>query len=113
LNRRIASQVDTIFEILDYSKKAFEHVKRAHRIIDELRISYSNFYLVGGHDVPDSFLKIAQQETGVQFIGTISYDDMLREYVAQGRSLLDLPFSSPAYVSIQEILTPLAGRAHA
>jgi CO dehydrogenase maturation factor len=110
LNRRITSQVETIFDILDYSKKAFEHVKRVHRIIDELHISYTNFYLVGGHDVPDSFSKMAQQETGVQLIGTISFDDMLREYVAQGRSLLDLPLSSPAYVSIQKIMTHLAER---
>jgi len=107
LNRRITSQVDTIFDVLDYSKKSFEHVKRAYRILDELNISYTNFYLIGGHEVPDSFSKIAQQETGVKFVGTIAYDDVLRKYVAHGRSLLDLPSASPAYVSIQKILNRL------
>ncbi|MFQ6094997.1 MAG: AAA family ATPase, partial [Candidatus Bathyarchaeia archaeon] len=36
LNRRITSSVDDIFDIIDPSKKAFDHVKRAFRIVKEV-----------------------------------------------------------------------------
>jgi CO dehydrogenase maturation factor len=104
LNRRITPEVDDIFDILDYSKKAFEHVTRAHRIMQEIHIDYDNFYLVGGREFPEKLEEKVQRETGFKYLGSIAYDETLRDYVLEGKSLIDLPSTSPAYVSVKSIL---------
>lgn len=104
LNRRITSEVDHVFDILDSSKKSLDHVKRVHRIMKELHIIYDTFSLIGGREFPHHLSQTAEQETGLRFLGSIAYDEALREYVMQGRSLLNLPSDSPAYVSVRQIL---------
>ncbi|MEM4243873.1 MAG: AAA family ATPase, partial [Candidatus Bathyarchaeia archaeon] len=54
LNRRITSKVNDIFDILDHSKKSFDHVKRAYRVAKEVKIVFQNFYVVGGFRFPES-----------------------------------------------------------
>ena len=104
LNRKVTSKVDDIFNVLDSSKKALQHVKRAHRIIEELDIEYEHFYLIGGREFPENLDKRAERETGLKYLGKIAYDDAVREYVLKGESLLNLPSYSPAYVSVKKII---------
>jgi len=104
LNRRITSKVDDIFDVLDSSKKALQHVKRAHRIIKELDVDYENFYLIGGREFPENLGKRAEDETGLKYLGKITYDDAVRECILKGESLLNLPSDSPAYVSVKKIM---------
>jgi len=104
LNRRITPKVNDIFTILDPSRKSFEHVKRAYRIIQSVNIKFDNIYLVGGYEFPDELGEKAEEETGLKYIGKIEYDEELRSYVLQGKSLLELPSNSPAYVSVKRIL---------
>ena len=103
LNRRIASDVEDIFDLVGPSKKAFNHVMRAHRIAKEVNIQFENFYLVGGYRFPDALEKRAR-DTGLQFLGRISYDKEVEDAVLSGESLLELPQNSPAYVSVREIM---------
>jgi len=103
LNRRITAEVDYIFDILNPSKKAFDHLKRAFKIIEELKIKYGNLYLVGGYNFPERLSKRAE-ETGFTYLGKIDYDKDLESYVLEGESLLDLPPTSPAYISLKEIM---------
>lgn len=107
LNRRITSEVDQIFDILDPSKKAFEHVKRAHRIIKEVKMKFEFFYLIGGYNFPDRLVK-RTEETGLRYLGKIDYDKNLEYYVSEGKSILDLPTKSPAYISIKKIMQNIA-----
>jgi CO dehydrogenase maturation factor len=104
LNRRITPDVDDIFDILDYSKKAFEHVKRAHRIMKEISINYNNFYLVGGREFPNTLVERVGRETGLKYLGKIAYDETVKDYVLEGKSLINLPSTSPAYVSVKNIM---------
>jgi CO dehydrogenase maturation factor len=104
LNRRISDRFDDIFDILDPSKKAFEHVKRAHKVIEEVGINFRNFYLVGGYEFPDELGGKAEEETGFKYLGKIAYDELVRDFVLEGRSLLEVPSSSPAYASIRRIM---------
>ena len=103
LNRRIASDVEDIFDLVGPSKKAFNHVMRAHRIAKEVNIQFENFYLVGGYRFPEALEKRAR-DTGLQFLGRISYDKEVEDAVLSGESLLELPQNSPAYVSVREIM---------
>ena len=105
LNRRIASQIDDIFDIIDPSKKSFNHVKRAYRVAKEVGISFKNFYVVSGYRVPEELEAEVEKRIEQPYLGKISFDKEVEKFVLDGRSLLDLPSSSPSYLSVKEILT--------
>jgi len=104
LNRRIASQVDDIFDIIDPSQKSFNHVARAYKVANEVKIEFNNFYVVGGNRVPDKWEEEVEKRTKLQYLGKISHDKQVENYVLQGKSLLDLPESSAAYNSVKKIM---------
>jgi CO dehydrogenase maturation factor len=103
LNRRITTQVDDIFDIIDPSQKSFKHVDRARRIAKEVGIGFSNFYVIAGHRVPAG-LEAAVQKQMTQYLGNIAFDADVESYVLEGKSLLELPAASPAYVSAKTLL---------
>jgi CO dehydrogenase maturation factor len=107
LNRRITSNVNDIFDILDHSKKSFDHVKRAVRIAKEVDMKFDNFYLIGGYRFPPELGKQAEADLKFKFLGKIAEDEQLDEYVLNGKSLLDLPSDNKAYVSVKTIMKNL------
>ena len=104
LNRRITSSVDDIFDLIDPSQKAFNHLRRALRIIKEVGISFRNFYVVGCFRFPRDLEPEVCEELGIKYLGKVAYDRNVEEYVLKGRSLLEIPSDSPAYISVKEIL---------
>jgi CO dehydrogenase maturation factor len=107
LNRRITSEVNDIFDILDHSKKSQDHVRRAVKIAKEVDMKFDNFYLIGGYRFPAELGKHAEAELKYTYLGKIEADEMLDEYVLEGKSLLDLPKDNKAYLSVQRILNAL------
>lgn len=107
LNRRITSEVNDIFDILDHSKKSQDHVRRAYKIAKEVDMKFENFYIVGGYRFPADLGKQAEADLKFKYMGKISADDQLDEYVLDGKSLLDLPNDNKAYLSVKEILKSL------
>jgi CO dehydrogenase maturation factor len=107
LNRRITSNVNDIFDILDHSKKSFDHVKRAFKIAKEVEMKFDNFYLIGGYRFPAELGKQAESDLGFKFLGKIAEDKDLDEFVLNGKSLLDLPADNAAYASVKDILKTL------
>ncbi len=107
LNRRITSNVNDIFDILDHSKKSFDHVKRAVRIAKEVDMKFDNFYLIGGYRFPPELGKQAEADLKFKFLGKIAEDEQLDDYALNGKSLLDLPSDSKAYVSVKAIMKNL------
>ena len=103
LNRRISSDFTDIFDVLDPSKKALDHVRRAHKVITEVGITFEHIYLVGGYEFPDELGRVAEEELGFRYLGKIAYDENVRRFVWEGRSLLELPDDTPAYRSVVEI----------
>jgi len=107
LNRRITSDVNDIFDILDHSKKSQDHVRRAIKIAKEVDMKFENFYLVGGYRFPAELGKQAEDDLKHKYLGKIEADETLDEYVLNGKSLLDLPKTNKAYISVQKILKTL------
>jgi CO dehydrogenase maturation factor len=107
LNRRITSTVTDIFDILDHSKKSFDHVKRAVRIVKEVDMKFENFYLVGGYRFPAELGKQAGDDLKFKYLGKIAEDEQLDDYVLNGKSLIDLPKDNQAYLSVKNILKTL------
>lgn len=104
LNRRIASKVNDIFEMLDHSKKSMDHAKRAYRIAKEVEMQFDNFYLIGGYRFPAHLGPQAESELKFRYLGKIASDQELDEYVLNGRSLLELSSDNPACMSVKELL---------
>jgi CO dehydrogenase maturation factor len=104
LNRRIASKVNDIFEMLDHSKKSVDHAKRAFRIAKEVDMQFDNFYLVGGYRFPEERSSQAEEELKFKYMGKIVADETVDEYVLDGKSLLDLAPDNPGYLSVKQIL---------
>lgn len=104
LNRRITSKVNDVIDILDHSKKSMDHVKRAHRIAKEVDMQFDNFYLIGGYRFPEELGVQAETTLNFRYLGKITTDATLDEYVLEGKSLLKLPSDNAAYVSVKKIL---------
>lgn len=104
LNRKIASEVDIIFDVLGPSSKSFAHVRRAHRVIREVGIRFDRFFVLGGYAFPGNPDNRVKAETGLPYGGKIEEDPGVAENVMAGRSLLDIPQQSPAFRSVSAIL---------
>lgn len=104
LNRRITTKLDDIFDIIDPSKKSFDHVERAYRIATEVKIEFRNFYVIGGFRFAESLEDKAREALRFEFLGKIASDEKVEERVLAGESLLELPSDSPAYLSVKKIM---------
>ncbi len=107
LNRRITSEVNDIFDILDHSKKSQDHVRRAYKIAKEVDMKFENFYIVGGYRFPNELGKQAEADLKFKYLGKINADDQLDEYVLDGKNLLELSNDNQAYLSVKQILKNL------
>ncbi len=104
LNRKMTSKVEDIIDIIDPSKKSFDHVKRSYRIAREVKIDFENFYVVGGYRFRESLEEEVERRTNLKYLGKIAYDKNVEDFILKGKSLLELPASSPAYSSVKEIM---------
>ncbi|RLI37797.1 cobalamin biosynthesis protein [Candidatus Bathyarchaeota archaeon] len=104
LNRKITSEVNDIFDLIDPSVKSFGHVERAYRIVTEVGIKFDNFYIVGGYRFPETLEGEVGRRLKLRYIGKIPYDKDVEEYILSGKSLLGIPPSSPAYQSVKNIM---------
>jgi CO dehydrogenase maturation factor len=103
LNRRITKKVKDVFNILDPSKKSFDNAARSYKIMREVDINFENYYLVGGYRFPQSLENEAKNQP-FPFLGRIEPDPQITEYNIAGKSLFDIPESSPAYRSVKKVL---------
>jgi len=104
LNRKVIPNIDDLFVILDPSLKAIKHVARVRKITQEVGTSYKHLYLVGNYDFDDETEQQVMARTGEIYLGRIDYDASVKDYNLKGESLLTLPASSPACLSVKKIL---------
>ena len=104
LNRKIMDRVSDIFDVMGPSHKSFENVRRSCRIIREIGIAFDHFYTVGGPLFPASLEPGLEEKTGQPYLGKIAFDPRVEEAAIAGRSLLDLPRDSPAYLSVKRLM---------
>lgn len=104
LNRRIATRVNDVFDVIDPSKKSLDHVERAYRVAKEVKIEFENFYIVGGYRLPENLRSHVEKALKFKYLGKITCDGKVEEYVLAGESLLGLPSDTPALVSVGEIM---------
>ncbi len=104
LNRRVTSQVDDIFDIIDPSQKSFKHVERAYRVAREVHIEFKNFYVVAGNRVPSNLEGKVQERIKLKYLGKIAHDKDIENYAIIGKPLLNLPSTSVAFKSVKDLM---------
>ena len=103
LNRKVVSDIDDIFVLLDPSSKSLKHIERIKDITASVGIAYNNFYLVGNYAFDEESEKFLSEKEE-KYLGRVDYDDNLKEYNLNGKSLLELNENSPACSSIKKVL---------
>jgi len=103
LNRKVIPNMDDLFLVLDPSRKSIKHVERVRKITKEVGIGYKHLYLVGNYEFDDETEQYLKR-TGETYLGKMDYDANVKDYNLQGKSLLNLPDSSPASLSVKKIL---------
>ena len=104
LNRNIVSDIDDLFVICDPSEKSLKHIGRIKEIMKQVGVRYNHFYLVANYEF-DEETEEYLRNSGEVYLGKIDYDADLEQYNLKGKSLLELPEDSPAFLSIKRILT--------
>jgi CO dehydrogenase maturation factor len=75
LNRRIATKVNDVFDVIDPSKKSIDHVERAYRVAKEVKIVFENFYVVGGYRLPENLRSHVENALKFKYLGKITRDE--------------------------------------
>jgi len=104
LNRKVVPRIDDLFVILDPSLKSIKHVERVRKITQGVGTTYKHLYLVGNYEFDDEAEPRVIARTGETYLGRFDYDASVKEYNLKGQSLLNLPDSSPACLSVKKIL---------
>lgn len=103
LNRKVTSDINELFVILDPSSKSIKHIERIKDITSSIGISYNNLYLVGNYEFDDQTEEYFRHKDG-KYLGKIEYDKDVKHYNLNGESLLKLMEDSPACLSIRKVL---------
>jgi CO dehydrogenase maturation factor len=104
LNRKVTSNVDDLFDVIGPSSKSFAHVDRAIRIIREVKITVNHFHVIASYLFPEGLVEEAESRGRRKILGRIATDPLLAAYVLAGRSLMELPETSPAFESVRNIM---------
>jgi len=103
LNRKITKKVKDVFNILDASKKSIDNATRTYKVMRDVGIVFENYYLVGGNTFSQEFQNDTRKQP-FRYLGRIEFDEDVRNFNITGQSLLELPSTSPSYISVKRIL---------
>jgi hypothetical protein len=67
-------------------------------------MQFENFYLVGGYRFPEELAGKAEEELKFKYVGKIVADEIVDDYVLNGKSLLELPSDNVAFASVKAIM---------
>lgn len=110
LNRKIVSDIDDLYVILDPSSKSLKHVERLKNVTREIGVKYNRIFLVGNYNFSEKSEELLKGHRE-NYLGKIEFDADVQGFNLQGRTLLDLPEGSPAALSVKEILSRAAGKS--
>ena len=103
LNRRVVGKIDDLFIVVDPSAKSLKHIERVKKITRQVGMQYEHLYIVGNHEFDEKSSAIFKN-SGEVFLGKINFDPQVRDFNLSNRSLWELPETSPASISVQDLL---------
>lgn len=106
ISRRVSDDIDHMFVISDTSARSVRSAGRVHQLVQSLKASVRNIYLVltksqEAADIDE--LKAEIEKTGLTVIGVIPFDPEVARFDLIGRALFDLPENSQAVQAVKTI----------
>ncbi len=105
-SRKTETDIDLLLFCSNYSLKGLKTARRLSGLIDDLGLSVKDRYLLV-NNTPSELNKDFEEEikkTGLPYIGNIVADEQVEDFDIKGLPLTDLPDSSLAVRSINQIL---------
>ncbi len=109
LSRRTTKDIDFLFVVSDATQTGIITAHRIHGMTDELDLSVGKTVLVLNRtpEIPEHLESLIKQD-GFDHVVTLPEDKTIADFVTQGKPLVDLPETSPAYIKLKQIVTELA-----
>ncbi len=106
ISRGLTAAVDILFVLSDPSPRGILTAARVGQMVEEMHLPIKRLAIVLSRvDLqPHPVLLERIEETGREFAGTFPVDPAVTEFDLEGRSILELPDGSPAYLAVQTIL---------
>jgi len=98
ISRRTDRHVNTMIIVTDPSVMGFKTAERIKELLKEVRIEVEKLYVVGNRfpKYMEKTLISWANKVGIEVAGIIPEDPKIYEYNILGKSLLELPYDSPA-----------------
>jgi len=105
--RRTDRNVDHLYVITDASKMGLLTALRIKELSQKLKIEFREVYLVANRvtESAQEYIEQYAEKNGLNLVGFIPTDSLVQEHNLVGKSLLELPNDSSAYLAVREILT--------
>jgi CO dehydrogenase maturation factor len=103
LSRRTTHDVDLLFLITDRSRIGIESAARVRDLAREMDLEIKNFRLVINRTGDRGSVEEVAAEFGFDDFDVIPFDPALEEAALAGKSVLELPASSPAVKAVYDI----------
>lgn len=110
LSRKVVEDIDTLFLISDCSRRGIQAVGRIRRLVDELKLSVGQIFLIVNR-APEGKLNEGTMEEirnqGLELLGVVPMDTMVYEYDSSGKPLVQLPEDSLSKKALNDILSKI------
>ncbi len=106
VSRRTSKNINHMFLITDASKMGLQTAARIRDLAKSLKSNFEHIYLVGNKVTPDiePLVKEQAQKYNLEYVGSIPPDEELAQYNLEGKPLLLLPETNPAYQTVSKII---------
>lgn len=106
INRRIVQNADTILVIVDNSIRSVQVAEVIGKVAHDIQGKESNRMglIINKYFQGNEAIIEAAKRLGLKIFGYVPEDQNLKEYDLCGRSLLELPDTSPSVIAVQDIL---------
>lgn len=104
LSRRTTRNTDFLFIVSDTTRTGVLTAERIRKMTEDLKLNTGTTCLVLNRtaEVPENLQENIAQG-GFDHVVTLPEDNTISEFVSQGRPLVDLPETSPAFIKIKQI----------
>jgi CO dehydrogenase maturation factor len=107
ISRKTSSSINDLVVVTDGSRMGMATMNRIKQVSSEVRSEVKNFHVIANR-IQDGEMTLAIKERavelGMSYLGSVPRDPTIEEYNFTGRSLLELPETSPAYERVKEML---------
>lgn len=109
LSRGIIQDVNELIVVTDGSKRGLHTAQRIRELVNELDLNIEKMEVVLNKVTPQNRERLKEYagELGLDLAGVIPFDEIIAQFDLEGRSLKELPSTSPAVVEMENIIIQL------